>query len=140
MKVAALQMNSGDVMEENLATADELICQAVESGAELVALPENFSLMTGDHQVRLAAAQRSREVRHFLAKLAKKHCVSLVGGSIPIPSTEGKVTNSCLMYGADGDCLARYDKIHLFDVDVGRGESYQAVSYTHLTLPTNREV
>ena len=123
MKVAALQMNSGEVMDENLTVADRLIYQAVESGAELVVLPENFSLMTGDHQVRLAAAQRGREVRRFLSKQAKIYCISLVGGSIPLASIEGKVTNSCLMYGADGDCLARYDKIHLFDVDVGGGES-----------------
>ena len=71
MKVAALQMNSGEVMEENLTAAEQLIYQAVESGAELVVLPENFSLMTGDHQVRLAAAQRGREVRRFLSKRAK---------------------------------------------------------------------
>jgi len=130
MKVAALQMNSGEVMEENLTAAEQLIYQAVESGAELVVLPENFSLMTGDHQVRLAAAQRGREVRRFLSKQAKIHCISLVGGSIPLASIEGKVTNSCLMYGADGDCLARYDKIHLFDVDVGGGESYQESART----------
>ena len=130
MKVAALQMNSGDVMDENLAVADGLIGQAVEFGAELVVLPENFSLMTGDHEGRLVAAQRGREVRRFLSKLAKKHCISLVGGSIPLESKNGKVTNSCLMYGADGDCLARYDKIHLFDVDVGGGESYQESART----------
>ena len=125
MKVAALQMNSGEVVDENLTVADRLISQAVESGAEFVVLPENFSLMTGNHEVRFAAAQRGREVRRFLSELAKKHSISLVGGSIPLASTAGKVTNSCLMYGADGGFLARYDKIHLFDVDVGGGESYQ---------------
>ena len=130
MKVAALQMNSGEVLDENLTVADRLIYQAAELGAELVVLPENFSLMTGDHEVRLAAAQRGQEVRRFLSELAKKHCISLVGGSIPLASTEGKVTNSCLMYGADGEFLARYDKIHLFDVDVGRGESYQESART----------
>ena len=130
MKVAALQMNSGDVMDENLAVADGLIGQAVEFGAELVVLPENFSLMTGDHEGRLVAAQRGREVRRFLSELAKKHCISLVGGSIPLASTEGKVTNSCLMYGTDGEFLARYDKIHLFDVNVGGGESYQESART----------
>ncbi len=129
MKVAALQMNSGDVMDENLAVADGLIGQAVEFGAELVVLPENFSLMTGDHEVRLVAAQRGREVRHFLSELAK-NTVFAGGGSIPLASTEGKVTNSCLMYGAEGESLARYDKIHLFDVDVGGGESYQESART----------
>ena len=130
MKVAALQMNSGEVMDENLAAADRLIFQAVDSGAELVVLPENFSLMTGDHRVRFAAAQRGWEVRRFLSTLAKKHCITLIGGSIPLPSTEEKVTNSCLVYGADGDCLARYDKIHLFDVNVGGEESYQESART----------
>ena len=56
MKVAALQMNSGEVVDENLTVADRLISQAVESGAEFVVLPENFSLMTGNHEVRFAAA------------------------------------------------------------------------------------
>ena len=71
MKVAALQMNSGEVMDENLTVADRLIYQAAEFGAELVVLPENFSLMTGDHEVKLAAAQRGQEVRRFLSELAK---------------------------------------------------------------------
>jgi len=130
MKVAALQMNSGEVVDENLTVADGLIGQAVESGAEFVVLPENFSLMTGNHEVRLAAAQRGLEAQRFLSELAKKHSISLVGGSIPLASTEGKVTNSCLMYGAGGEFLARYDKIHLFDVDVGGGESYQESART----------
>jgi len=80
MKVAALQMNSGDVMDENLAVADGLIGQAVEFGAELVVLPENFSLMTGDHEGRLVAAQRGREVRRFLSELAKKTLYFAGGG------------------------------------------------------------
>ena len=130
MKVAALQMSSGEVMDENLAGADGLSGQAVEFGAERVVLPENFSVMTGDHKVRLVAAQRGREVRSFLSELAKKHSISLVGGSIPLASTEGKVTNSCLMYGKDGEFLARYDKIHHYDVDVGGGESYQESART----------
>ena len=71
MKVAALQMNSGEAVDENLTVADRLISQAVESGAELVVLPENFSLMTGNHEVRFAAAQRGREVRRFRSELAK---------------------------------------------------------------------
>ena len=131
MRVAAIQMNACEVMDENLAVADGLIGQAVEFGAELVVLPENFSLMTGDRKVRLVAAQRGREVRRFLSELAKKYSISLVGGSIPLASTEGKVTNSCLMYGKDGEFLARYDKIHLFDVDVGGGESYQESARTN---------
>lgn len=129
MKVAAVQMCSGAEVAPNLATAAALLAQAARAGAALAVLPENFALMPREEAARLAVAEDdgAGPVQEFLAGTAMDLGITLIGGTFPlrVPG-EPRVAAACLVYGPDGRRLARYDKIHLFDVDVpGGGGAYR---------------
>ncbi len=126
MKIAAIQMISGPDVAPNLATAGRLIADAAAAGAQLVALPEYFPLIGASDGDRLAARERdgSGPIQDFLAGTARQHGIWLVGGSIPLQANDpAKLRNSCLVYGPEGQRVARYDKIHLFGFRKGT-ESY----------------
>ena len=116
-RVAAVQMVSTPRVEENLQSAATLVAEAVAQGAELVVLPEYFPIMgmsDGD-KVKVREADGSGPIQDFLAEIARRHGIWLVGGSLPlIASQKDKVLNSCLVYNPLGERVARYDKIHLF--------------------------
>ena len=116
-RVAAVQMVSTPRVEENLQTAATLVSEAVEQGADLVALPEYFPIMglsDGD-KVMVREADGRGPIQDFLAETARRHGIWLIGGSLPlIASEKDKVLNSCLVYNPQGERVARYDKIHLF--------------------------
>ena len=121
-KVAAIQMASGPNVAANLDEAERLIDMAVAQGAKLVALPEYFPVMgmKETDKVAVCEAENKGPIQRFLANQAKKHKVWLVGGSIPLEaSVPNKVRNSCLVYDDKGKVVARYDKIHLFNLDLG---------------------
>jgi nitrilase len=121
-KVAALQMASGPNVSGNLSEARRLIDIAVEQGARLVVLPEFFSIMgMKDGDMVEAREQEGKGVmQDFLAEMARKHRIWVVGGSIPmVASAPGKVRNTCLVFDEHGKQVARYDKIHLFNLDLG---------------------
>jgi predicted amidohydrolase len=129
MKVAALQMTSGPEVEVNLAAAAALLEEAAASGARLAVLPENFSflgLRDADKRA-VAEAEGSGPVQEFLAASARRLKLWIVGGTMPLKSgADGRVAAASLVYDADGARVARYDKIHLFDVDIpGRAETYR---------------
>jgi predicted amidohydrolase len=121
-KVAAVQMVSTPKVGENLAAAGELVAQAAGEGAKLVVLPEYFCIL-GMHQGDKVAAREkdgAGPIQEFLSASAKLHGVWLVGGSVPLAcANPGKVRNSCLVYDAAGRRVARYDKIHLFGLELG---------------------
>lgn len=124
---AALQMTSGPDLPANLEQAGRLIADAASRGARLVVLPENFALMAIPDAVRLAAAEAEGHgpIQDFLARTAREHGVWLVGGTIPLRANDpAKVRSACLLYDPSGERAARYDKIHLFDVQLGNGERY----------------
>jgi predicted amidohydrolase len=122
---AALQLTSGDDPEANLAAAEEQIELAARRGAELVGLPENFAFM-GDDQRRLELAPTLAErCSRFLVTMARRYQVTLLGGGFPVPAGEGLTTNRAELVGKEGQLLARYDKIHLFDVDLPDGNTYR---------------
>lgn len=128
-KCAAIQMASGTQVSSNLLTAEKLIAEASKAGAKLVALPENFALM-GEHETdkfKVAEVEGTGIIQQFLAASAKKYGVWLVGGTIPIIGTDtNKVRAACLIYDDQGNRVARYDKMHLFDVNVpGTNEKYR---------------
>ncbi|MGO9803081.1 MAG: carbon-nitrogen hydrolase family protein [Steroidobacteraceae bacterium] len=129
MKIAALQMTSGPDVAANLAQAQTLLEEAARRGARLAALPENFSflgLKDADKRA-LAEADGIGPVQEFLATTARRLKLWIVGGTTPLRSgADGRVAAASLVYDADGARVARYDKIHLFDVDIpGRAESYR---------------
>ena len=129
MKVAALQMTSGPDVAANLEQARVLLEEAVERGACLAALPENFAFMgLKDVDKRaVAEADGSGPAQDFLAATARRLRLWIVGGTVPLAAgPDGRVAAACLVYDGDGRRVARYDKIHLFDVDIpGRAESYR---------------
>ena len=131
-RAAAIQMNSSSEVTHNLEQAADLINQSVKSGATLVALPENFALMPRHESDRMAVAEvpGNGPIQEFLAGQAKHHGIRLVGGTVPLMASGGKKFHaSCLFFGPDGRCLARYDKIHLFDVVVSDSEAYRESDY-----------
>jgi nitrilase len=122
IKIAAIQMASGPYVAANLSEAERLIEIAVNQGAKLVALPEYFALMGFKETDKVAIREEEGKgvIQTFMKKMAKKHKIWLIGGSIPLVSNfPNKVRNSCLVYNDKGDQVARYDKIHLFGLDLG---------------------
>jgi nitrilase len=121
-------MASGPNVKANLAEAEKLIKIAIQQGAELVVLPENFAIMgtSETDKVRVAEDFGTGLLQNYLKEQAIKHNIWLVGGTIPIRSKEpGKVYAACLLFNPQGELVARYDKIHLFDVTIeASNESY----------------
>ena len=121
-RVAAIQMSSGPNVSANLSEAERLIGMAADQGAKLVALPEYFAIMGMKDTDKVAVREVDGKgmIQKFLSTMAKKHKIWLVGGSIPMETdSEAKVFNSCLVYDDKGKQVARYDKIHLFGLDLG---------------------
>jgi len=122
IKIAGIQMASGPNVSANLSEAERLIEIAAGQGAKLVALPEYFAIMGLKDTDKVAVREKegSGPIQRFLAKMAKKYQVWLIGGSVPLEaSTPKKVRNACLVYDPSGKLAARYDKIHLFGLDLG---------------------
>ena len=122
MKIAAVQMISGPDVGSNLETAGRRIAEAAATGARLVALPEYFPLIGATDEARLAARETpgTGPIQRFLADIARKHGVWLVGGSIPLAARDpDKLLNSSLVVDDRGRQVARYDKIHLFGFTKG---------------------
>ena len=121
-KVAAIQMASGPNVAGNLNEARRLIAEAAEQGARLVVLPEFFAIMGMAEQDKIAIREQPGQgpIQSFLGEIARQHRIWLVGGSIPLAaSAPGKVLNSCLVFDEQGEQVARYDKIHLFNLELG---------------------
>ncbi len=128
--LAAIQMVSGSDLGQNLASAAALLAQAADQGAQLAVLPENFALMGQRESDKLALRETegAGPLQDFLAEQAARHRLWLVGGTIPLRAEgdEQRVRASCLVFDAQGRRVARYDKIHLFDVQVvGGAERYE---------------
>ncbi len=127
--VAALQMTSGNDRDANLAIAERLLQAAAERGARIAVLPENFSLMAVRDAERRAHAEAdgSGPVQDFLRRTAARLGMWIVAGSVPLRLASGeRHAQACLVYDAQGERAARYDKIHLFDVELpDRAESYR---------------
>lgn len=126
-KIAALQMCSSNIVEENLGVAAKLIKEAADCGVTLAVLPEMFpifGLNTAD-KVNVKEDFGTGKIQSFLAEQAKKNNIWLVGGTIPLTcEDEKKVNAACLVYDNTGKVVARYDKIHLYDVVISENESY----------------
>ena len=124
MKVAAIQMVSGTERDANLAQARQALDQAAEQGAELAVLPEYFCLLGQRDTDKLAIQERFGHgpIQGMLAQAARELGLWVVGGTLPL-SVSGhteQVRNSCLVYNPVGECVARYDKMHLFGFDNGQ--------------------
>ncbi|MQR01600.1 carbon-nitrogen hydrolase family protein [Glaciimonas soli] len=125
-KVAAIQMVATPQLEQNIVTARRLVGEAVQQGAQLVLLPEYWPIMgmQDSDKVGIAETPGSGQIQTFMAQLAREHKIWLIGGTLPLASSEtGKVLNATLAYDPDGQQIGQYDKIHLFSFTKGE-ESY----------------
>ena len=127
---AVLQMTSGASVEANLAMARSLLERAHAAGAVLAVLPENFAIMGHKESDKLAVAESLGEgpIQACLARTAAELGIWVVGGTIPIRVDDEahRVGAASLVFDGTGKLLARYDKIHLFDVDIpNREERYR---------------
>ncbi|MBM3351037.1 MAG: carbon-nitrogen hydrolase family protein [Betaproteobacteria bacterium] len=122
IKIAAIQMASGPQVSANLSEAERLIEIAVNQGAKLIVLPEYFAIMGLKETDKIAVREPegTGPIQEFLSNTARKHAIWLIGGSVPLVSNfPNKVRNACLVYDDKGQLQARYDKIHLFGLDLG---------------------
>ncbi|MDF1485173.1 carbon-nitrogen hydrolase family protein [Ramlibacter sp. H39-3-26] len=123
MKIAALQMVSGIDPAANLRTARTLLEEAARAGAELAVLPEYFCVLGRQDTDKLALREPFGDgpIQAFLARAARELGLWVAGGTLPLTaSDDAHVRNSALVYSPAGECVARYDKIHLFCYHNGR--------------------
>lgn len=129
--LAAIQMVSSNCIEDNLNTVERLVTDAANDGAKIVVLPETFAVFSSREQQALGQREASERavVRPFIRELAKNLGVWIVAGTVPLAverqaashssaKDEAKVFSSCFVVDSEGKEIARYDKIHLFDVNV----------------------
>ena len=123
MKVAALQMVSGVTCGDNLRSAEGLIQQAAEQGAEVAVLPEYFCILCRVDTDKLAVKESLGQgpIQEMLARCAKHHKIWIVGGTLPlsVPGDPNRVFNATLVFNPSGECVVRYDKLHLFRFNNG---------------------
>lgn len=127
VRIAAIQMTSGKDKSANLAEAHRLLLEALDRKAEFVAFPENFSLQTDQSRQFFSEAEvaRGSMTVETLQEWAAEYDVWIVGGTISLKTKdEKKVRQSSLLISPEGEIVARYDKIHLFDADVPGDQKY----------------
>jgi predicted amidohydrolase len=128
LKAACIQVNASNDMDDNIRAAAALACDARAAGAELVVMPENVSMMEWGRTNILAKALPEKEHKALQAfqELAKETGLWLHTGSLAVfLPEEGKVANRSYFLSPEGEVVAQYDKIHMFDVDLGEGEVYR---------------
>jgi nitrilase len=131
--VAVIQMVSTADLSKNLESAERLIKEASEQGAKLVLLPENFALLesTGLYPMAVREAQTADNLLTRLASWSVKYDIWLLAGSLPsLVEGSQRVRSSLFVFSPSGEIVARYDKRHLFDVQVTDAQgSYQESSF-----------
>ncbi|MDX1823905.1 MAG: carbon-nitrogen hydrolase family protein [Thiohalomonadales bacterium] len=133
-RVAAIQMASGPNVGANLTEAARLISRAVDAGAELIVLPENFAIMgmREEDKVQIRETYGQGPIQDFLAEQSHQHRAWIVGGTIPLSAKDSQhVRAACLLFDEQGKVKARYDKVHLFDVHLSESkETYDESTTT----------
>ena len=125
-RIAVAQMNSSANLPDNLATFQVLAVRAVDAGACLLVLPENCSFMGTSETDKFHVAESPGDglIQETLSTLAREHELWIIAGTVPLKAPDGRVWASSLVFNARGLCVARYDKIHLFDAVLSETETY----------------
>lgn len=133
-KIAAVQMCSSHIIDDNLNTAVILIAEAANQGAKLIVLPEMFAIMglTDNDKILSKEVFLNGPIQSFLSEQAKKNKVWIIGGTIPIESENNpkKIKAASLVFDDTGNFIDRYDKIHLFDTTISQNEKYNESNTT----------
>lgn len=126
--IAAIQFETQNTLDESLVRAEKYIQHAVANGAKCIVFPEEFLTlrMTAAQKLELAEPYQKGPLQSRMSAWAKQYDVWLVGGTLPTQSENSrKYYSSCMVWDNAGLCVARYNKIHLFDIDIVGGESYR---------------
>ena len=129
LRIAAAQLNSQDDVGKNLEVVARLAAEAHQQGAELLLLPENFAFMGGTDEQRRSVAEAvdgDGPILSALRRLAREHRMTLIGGGFPERTPDpDRPHNAAVVVDPDGQVRSVYRKIHLFDVEVGDGQTYR---------------
>jgi len=127
IRAACVQLRCGDDVAENVQSAVTLIREAHKAGAQFIASPENTNLMAADGGAKLEKtfAEKDDSALPQFCAVAEELGIWLLIGSLGIKVSEGKTANRSYLIGPNGRVSARYDKIHLFDVNLPSGETYR---------------
>jgi deaminated glutathione amidase len=126
-KVAAVQMVSSAFVKYNLQEVEKYFIDAKEQQVDLLVLPENFAFIGLKEKDKLKIAEKygEGEIQDKISHLAKQYHLWVIAGTLPLQGLNERVKSSCLVFDDKGLCVARYDKIHLFDVSLSDKEVYQ---------------
>jgi len=133
-KIAAIQMASGPQLKANLMEATRLIREAAKKGSQMIVLPESFALMAmhESENIELAENENDGYIQNIIKQSAIDNKVWIVAGSIPLKSkSSDKISAASLMFNDKGELVARYNKIHLFDVDINSPKKCDDQSETY---------
>jgi predicted amidohydrolase len=139
LPIAAIQMVSAASVEPNLEAARRLVAQAAAGGAALVVLPEFFCLLGRKDTDKVDAKEAVGDgpIQCALADIARESGVWLIGGTVPIASSEPRrIRNACLVHRPDGTLAARYDKVHLFGLKRGEQKFDESATIQPGRTPT----
>jgi predicted amidohydrolase len=132
-RAACVQLRSSTEVEENIDVVERLVRDAAGEGAEYVQTPEMTNIVERRREALEAKVRPEGEdpaIRRF-SSLAAELRIVLHVGSLALRAADGKIANRAIVFGRDGAVLARYDKIHLFDVDLPNGESWRESAVYH---------
>jgi predicted amidohydrolase len=126
LRISCLQVTAGNDLDENVQAALELVDQSVAAGADFVLMPENVTMMEWGRKAIISKAQRETDHKGLAAfqECAQRHGIWIHTGSLSISLDDGRVANRTYVLNDKGEVAAQYDKIHMFDVDLGGGERY----------------
>lgn len=125
-RIGLIQMNSGRYLESNMQVLEQELAHLQSQGVKLVVTPENALLFaTKEDYQNNAECLAQGPIQKRLSELAQKMSMWLVIGSFPIRCDKGFIYSTCLIFNADGQCCASYQKLHLFDVDIADNHHYR---------------
>lgn len=125
MTAAAVQMNSQPDLDHSMEQCYRLVKAACDEGAQLVGLPENFAFLGDERKKHRLAEPIAKAVQETLPDWSRQFGIYVMAGGFPVRAASGKVYNRAMMLNPDGQTIALYDKIHLFDVDLSSDERYR---------------
>ena len=133
VRIACIQVNADDNLPKNVEAACDLVREAARAGAELIGLPENVALMAASEEQRLSNAKRPAEhpALKAFAAVAKDTGTWVQAGSVAALRADGTLANHAFLFDPQGNAVADYEKIHMFDVDLPDGSRYRESSMFH---------
>jgi predicted amidohydrolase len=131
--IACCQVNADGDVERNIENACGLVRQAADAGAELIGLPENVTLMAASEEERLekSFAPKDHPALAAFADVAREKGIWLQAGSVITRRPDGTLANHAFLFGPEGQTVADYEKIHMFDVDLPDGSVYRESKMFH---------